>query len=153
MMGFTLSRRRALGGLLLASLCLNVLLGAFVATRWLEGLRAPLAAVSPPQLMEMLARRLPSADADILRRVFRQRQAEFAAGQADYQAALAATAQLVARPQLDADALRKAVREARDKRMKMGDLAVEVLLEALPQMSLEGRRGLLARLRPRDERL
>jgi uncharacterized membrane protein len=150
MMRFTLSRQRALGGLLLASLCLNVLLGAFIATRWLDGVRAPMLAASPPQLMEMLARRLPSADAQILRRAFRQRQAEFAAGQADYLRALGTTAELVARPQLDTDALRKAVSEARDKRMKVGDLAVEVLLEALPQMSLEGRRGLLARLRPRD---
>ncbi len=149
MMRFTLSRQRALGGLLLASLCLNVLLGAFVATRWLEGLRAPLVAASPPQLMELFARRLPAADAEILRHTFRQRQAEFAAGQADYQAALAATAQLVARPQLDAADLRKAVGEARDRRIKLGDLAIEVFLEALPQMSIEGRRGLLARLRPR----
>jgi uncharacterized membrane protein len=145
---FSISGSRTLKGLLLASLCLNVLLGAFIVTRWVEGVRNPMVAASPPQLIEIFARRLPRADADILRRVYRGKEQRFATGQADYQASLAAAALLVAQPQLDGAALRKAVGEARDKRISIGDLAIETLLEALPQMSIEGRRGLLARLRP-----
>ena len=46
-------------GLLLASLCLNVLLGAFMVTRWLEGMRLPYLMAGPPQLIERVARRRP----------------------------------------------------------------------------------------------
>ena len=146
---FSISWDRARGGLLLASLCLNVLLGAFIVTRWVEGVRNPMVTAAPQQLVELLARRLPRADADILRRVYRGKEQQFAAGQADYQTSLAAAGRLLSEPQLDKAALRSTMTEARDKRIRIGDLAIATFLEALPQMSVEGRRGLVASIRPR----
>jgi hypothetical protein len=49
----------------------------------------------------------------------------------------------------DTVALRSAVMDARDKRIRIGDLAIATFLEALPQMSAEGRRGLTAGIRAR----
>lgn len=135
-------------GLLLASLCLNVLLGAFIATRWVEG-RAPIFTAAPPQLVEIVARRLPAADAEIVRRIYRSKEAQFAAAQADYVRALRVAGRLMAESRIDAAAVRAAVIEARDSRIKVGDLAIDTFLEALPQVSVEGRRSLLARMRVR----
>lgn len=135
--------------LLLGSLCLNVLLGAFIATRWVEGMRAPVFTAAPPQLVELVARRLPAADAEILRRVYRSKDAQFSAGQAEYVKALLAAGRLLAEPQVNSAALRNAVMEARANRIRIGDLAIEAFLEAVPQMSAEGRRGLTAGIRVR----
>jgi uncharacterized membrane protein len=142
-------RGRLWGALLLASLCLNVLLGAFIATRWIELSRAPMITVAPAQLIELVARRLPSADAEVLRRVYRDKAAQFAAEQAEYRRALLAAARLLAEPQLDPAAVRAAVHEARNKRIRIGDLAIDTFLEALPRMSAEGRMGLTRNLRER----
>jgi uncharacterized membrane protein len=134
--------------LLLTSLCLNIVLVAFLATRWIEGRFNPLIA-GPPQLIDAVARRLPRADAEILRSVYRGKEAQFTAAQREYRQALAGAVQLLSQPQLDVAALRSAVMNARDKRLGVGDLAIETFLEALPQMSAEGRRGLTSRIRPR----
>jgi uncharacterized membrane protein len=136
-----------LRGLLLASLCLNVLLGAFMATRWVEGMRLPNLMAGPPQLIERVARRLPAADADILRRAFRSRERQLTDSQAEYERALVAAGRLLVQTPVDAGALRAAVAEARDKRIRIGDLAIDAFLEALPQMSPEGRRDLTRGIR------
>ena len=149
MMPFTLTRGRGFNILLLGSLCLNVLLGAFVATRWIEGARLPMVAMAPPQLIEIVARRLPSADAEVLQRVYRAREAQFSTSQREYWRALLAAGRLLSEPRLDSGALRAAVMEARNKRVRIGDLAIETFLEALPQMSVEGRRRLTASIRQR----
>ena len=136
-----------LRGLLLASLCLNVLLGAFMATRWVEGMRLPYLMAGPPQLIERVARRLPAADADILRRIFKARERQLNDSQADYERALVAAGRLLLQTPVDAGALRAAVAEARDKRIRIGDVAIDAFLEALPQMSPEGRRDLTRGIR------
>jgi uncharacterized membrane protein len=136
-----------LRGLLLASLCVNVLLAAFIATRWVEARQ--IIALGPPRLIEIVARRLPGADAEILRRVYRSKDAQFAAGQAEYERALRSAAGLLAAPTPDPAALRAAVMEARDRRVEIGNLAIDTFLEAVPQMSPEGRRALTAGVRGR----
>jgi uncharacterized membrane protein len=149
MMQLAISQSRVRNALLLGSLCLNVLLVTFIATRWLGAARLPVFATPPPQLMELVARRLPAADADILRRVYKSREAQFAAGQSEYAQLLLAAGKVLSEPQVDAAALRAAVTEARNKRVRIGDLAIETLLEAVPQMSVDGRRGLIAGIRAR----
>ena len=51
--------------------------------------------------------------------------------------------QLVAQPELDKDALRLAVKDARDKRLKIGDVVIETFVEMLEQISPKGRRQLV----------
>ena len=135
------------GTLLLASLCLNVLLVTYIGTQWYRTARQILATAAPPYLIEFLASRLPRADADILWRVYRSKEQALAAAQADYRQSLSTARQLLSQPELDAAAFRAAVQEARDKRVKVGDVAIETFLEAMPQMSAEGRRGLAGSIR------
>lgn len=137
-----------LGTAALLSVCLNLVLASYIATQWAERLRAPLAVAAPTRIMEMVSRRLPQADADILWRVYRNREEALSAAQADYRRALANAGGILVRPSLNGDALRAAVSDARNKRVAVGDLAIEVFIEALPQMSEQGRLGLLGALRP-----
>jgi uncharacterized membrane protein len=127
--------------LLLGSLCLNVLFGAFVATRMLHEAKSPDTALPPP-LIEFAAKHLPPSDAEILRRVYRVHEKEFSARQAEYVEALRASGRFIAEPGMEMNAVRKAVMEATHIRTEIGNLAVQTFLEALPQLSPEGRQAL-----------
>jgi hypothetical protein len=50
---------------------------------------------------------------------------------------------------MDIAALRRAVMEARDKRIKIGDVVIETFLDAVPDLSRSGRQDLVGRLRDR----
>jgi uncharacterized membrane protein len=134
---------------LLVSVCLNVLLVTYVGTQWLEQMRPPLATAAPNRLMDMITRRLPSGDAEIFWRVYHSKDKEIAAAQSDYKRALASAADLVAQSEIDWEAVRRAVDEARDRRVKVGNLTISIIMEALPQISAEGRLGLIKPLRRR----
>jgi|GEM_PF-1626287 len=139
---------RALRLLLLGSLCLNVLLGAFLLTRALEPLRPPMA-VPAARLVELAARRLPAADAETLRAAYRRKEAEIAASHGDYLSSLRAAGRLLAAPQVDVAALRETIMHAREKRIRSGDLAIDAFLEVAPQLSVDGRRRLVESIRAR----
>lgn len=145
-MAETITKGLGMRVLVLVSLCLNVAMGTFIATRWMEA--QPSEAVSgSPRLVERALQRLPKADADILRAVYRSKEAEFTASQRAYVLALVGAARVLAQRDLDTPALRTAIEDARNKRVKIGDLAIETFLDALPQMSLEGRRALISNMR------
>lgn len=133
--------------ILLASLCLNVLLVAYIGTQWFDRWRMPIIVAAPTRLMEAIARRLPSDDADVLWRVYRTREAEVTAAQSDYRAAMTAAGELLAAEPLNMDAVREAIVKARTERIELGDLSIAVVIEALPQISPEGRKKLVSRLR------
>jgi len=130
-------------GLLLASLCCNVVLVTYVSVQWLRPGWTPTAAGMPPRMIERVAERLPREDADILWRIYRSKEAELQPIQAEYTQALLRTMRLVAQPELDKDALRMAVKDARDKRLKIGDVMIETFVEALERISTKGRRQLV----------
>ncbi|MCD0423899.1 periplasmic heavy metal sensor [Rubrivivax sp. JA1024] len=128
--------------LLLGSLCLNVALGAYVGAQWLRPPWAPLHAGVPMRLIERVASRLPPADAEVLWRNFHAKEATLKPLQRDYVAALRATLNIAAQPELDKAALRAAVEATRDKRSKVGDAMIDTFVETLEQISPEGRRRL-----------
>jgi uncharacterized membrane protein len=130
-------------GLLLASLCCNVVLVTYVSVQWLRPGWTPTAAGMPPRMIERVAERLPREDADILWRIYRSKEAKLQPIQAEYTQALLRTMRLVAQPELDKDALRMAVKDARDKRLKIGDFMIETFVEALERISTKGRRQLV----------
>lgn len=132
--------------LLLASLCINVALGAYIGAQWLRPQWTPPHAGMPMRLIERVASRLPQADADILWRNFNAKQVTLQPLQRDYVAALRTTLNLAAQPELDKPALRAAVENARDKRSKVGDAMIDAFVETLEQISPEGRRQLAGRL-------
>jgi uncharacterized membrane protein len=129
--------------LLLASLCCNVVLATYVSVQWLQPGWTPAGAGVPLRMIERVAERLPKDDAEILWRIYRGREAEIAPMQADYTRALLKTMQLVAQPELDPAALRLAVKDARDKRLKIGDAVIGTFVEMLEQISPKGRRQLV----------
>lgn len=139
-------RNRVLAFLLLASLCLNALLAAYVGTQWLKSSRAALITAAPPRLMELVASRLSKSDADVLWKVFRTKEERFTAAQADYKKALHAAVNVLAEPTLDEEALRQRLTDARNKRMVVGDLVIETFSEAMPEISAEGRQSLVKKL-------
>lgn len=129
--------------LLLASLCCNVVLATYVSAQWLRPGWTPAGAGMPPRMIERVAERLPREDADILWRIYRGREAELQPIQAEYTQALLRTMRLVGQPELDKDTLRLAVKDARDKRLKIGDVVIETFVEMLEQISTKGRRQLV----------
>lgn len=137
------------GWLLLASLCVNVLLVAFVGTQWYKRATSSMLGVGPSRSIEHLARRLPEADREVLRRVSRGKEAALTTAQDEYVRSLRSAVQRLSEPNLDRDAWRAAVMDAREKRMRVGDVFLDIFVEAIPDMSSEGRAKLGKRLRLR----
>ncbi|HKA82088.1 MAG TPA: periplasmic heavy metal sensor [Xanthobacteraceae bacterium] len=134
---------------LLASLCLNVLMASYIAKQWFGPSPPALGAAAPPRVIRFVADRLPSADAATLWRVYGAKEQALRDTQADYERSLRRAGDLLAQPEVDAAALRGAVMEAREKRIKQGDIVIETFLEAFPQLSPQGRQDLIGRLRRR----
>ncbi len=129
--------------LLLASLCVNVALATYVSVQWFRSGWSPAAAAIPLRMMERVAARLPQDDADILWRVYHSKEPEILPLQMEYTRSLLNTMRLIEQPELDKDALRASVMEARDKRVKIGDAVIDTFLEMLEQISPKGRRQLV----------
>lgn len=142
------SARGRVGWLLLASLCLNVAFGTYVSVQWLRPDLPPVVgAALPMRIMERAAGRLPPEDADILWRVYRGKEPELLPLQADFLRALGRTMRVLGEQNLDQDAMRAAIKEARESRMKIGDIMIDVFVEALTQISAKGRRQLVGTFR------
>ena len=129
--------------LLLASLCINVVLATYVSVQWFQPAWSPGGAGMPLRMMERVAARLPKDDADILWRVYHSKEPEILPLQMEYTRLLIKTMRLTAQPELDKDALRAAVIEAREKRVKIGDVVIDTFLAMLEQISPKGRRQLV----------
>jgi len=134
--------------LLLVSLCLNALMAGYIAMQWF-GPRPLPAMATPPRLIQLVANRLPSADAETLWQVYRGKEHALRQAQADYELALRGAGRLLAQSDVDVPALRRAVMEARDRRIKIGDVVIETFLDAVPQLSQSGRQGLVGQMRNR----
>ncbi|MCA1364755.1 MULTISPECIES: periplasmic heavy metal sensor [unclassified Bradyrhizobium] len=129
--------------LMLLSLCVNVALFTYVSAQWLlPGGFRPGAAV-PLRMIERVAERLPAEDAEILWSIYRGKEAELAPLQAEYRLALMKAMKTAAQTNLDKAELEAAVKDARDKRVKIGDLVVSTFVEMLERISAKGRRQLV----------
>lgn len=127
---------------LLASLCLNVAFAGYLARPWLQPSWQP--GAMPGRMTERIAARLPKEDADILWQIYRAREPEIRALQADYMVALLKTMRVVGQTELDKPALRAAIDDARAKRIKIGETVTEVFTETLDRISAKGRRQLVS---------
>jgi uncharacterized membrane protein len=131
--------------LLVGSVCLNLALGGYIAVQVLRPEPRPIASFLMPQIIERIAGQLPPQDADILRQVFRGRQADVLAARVQLDKAIAQALVQLGRPELDLAQLRAAVDLARDKRNLQVNLLLEGFFEALERMSPEGRKALVTR--------
>jgi uncharacterized membrane protein len=87
--------------LLLGSVCLNLVLGGYIAVQLLTAERRPMAAMLTPRLLDRVASQLPPADADILRQVFRRKEVEIRAARTDLDKAIAEALAQLGQPELD----------------------------------------------------
>lgn len=142
--------RHATRWLLLVSLCVNVALATYVGVQWFQPAWTPAGAGMPLRMVERVASRLPADDADILWRIYRGKEPEIQLLQADYIRSLLATMRLAGQTELDRETLRAAVKESRDKRLKIGDAAIETFVTMLEQISPKGRRQLVGGFLERD---
>ena len=121
------------------SLAVNIFLLAYAGGQW-AGTRTPgIFRIDPQRPIERLAKRLPTADAALLREAFRTREAAFAAARKDYAEAVEQVLALMAQPQLDVPALRTAIAAARDHRQRMDGLLAGTVLAAIEKMPGETR--------------
>lgn len=129
--------------LMLLSLCVNVILFTYVSVQWLlPGGFRPGAGV-PIRMIERVAERLPAEDAEILWSIYRGKEAELLPLQSEYRLALIKAMKTAAQTNLDKAELEAAVKDARDKRVKIGDLVVATFVEMLERISPKGRRQLV----------
>ncbi|MBR0773946.1 periplasmic heavy metal sensor [Bradyrhizobium diazoefficiens] len=129
--------------LALLSLCLNVILLTYVSVQWLSpGALVPGAAM-PLRMIERVAARLPKDDAEILWNIYRGREGELLPLQTEYRRALMKAMQAAGQSNLDKGELEAAVKDARDKRIKMGDAVIATFIEMLERISPKGRRQLV----------
>ena len=63
--------------------------------------------------------------------------------QQEYTAALMKTLRITGQTELDKPALEAAIKDARDKRIKIGDAVIDTFAETLEQISAKGRRQLV----------
>ena len=142
-MNFRSLFRRGSRWLLLASLCANVALAAYVSAQWFRPGWTPAGAGMPLRMIERVAARLPNDDAEILWRIYRSKEPGIQPLQVEYTRSLLRTMRLAGQPELDKPALRAAVKESRDKRLAIGDAVIETFSEMLEQISPKGRRQLV----------
>jgi uncharacterized membrane protein len=129
--------------LVLASICLNVVLFTYIGVHWFASSGPGLGAAMPQRMIERVAERLPKEDADLLWGIYRSKEAELLPLQTEFRRALLNAMQLAAQTDLDKPALEAAIRDARDKRLKMGDVVVAMFTEMLERISPKGRRQLV----------
>ena len=137
--------RRSTRWLLLASLCVNVALATYVGVQWSRPGWTP--AAMPLRMIERVAARLPPEDAEILWRIYRSKESEMQPLQEDYVRSLLRTTRLAGQAELDKDALGAAVKDTREKRVKIGDAVIGLFVEMLEQISPKGRRQLVGGFR------
>jgi uncharacterized membrane protein len=133
---------RWLKGVLIASLCLNLLLAGAagaLAVRW---------RLHPEQEIYRLAlrqvtRQLDRDDARVVRHAFIARRMDSLAAYTEYRQSLKPVLAALQESPRDEDKLQAAIREARAKRTMVSDLTFDALLSGLETISPAGRDALL----------
>jgi uncharacterized membrane protein len=125
------------------SVVLNIfLVGFLLAQLWSSHAPPDSEALAPREVLRQLAERLPHADAEHLRRAFASRRTELAAARREARAASERVRADIGAVPFDSEKMRADLDAAHAARDKVRPLIEQALLEALPQMSEEGRRVL-----------
>ncbi|NKC32883.1 periplasmic heavy metal sensor [Falsiroseomonas selenitidurans] len=142
---------RMLRRLLLASLALNLFLGGFLLARTQHRPPTPAATLAWPDsetaamaALRRLAEVLPAQDAAVLREVALRRLPGFLAARTAFLERVATARAAMQQEPLDEARLAAALEAIGADRLPFAELARQVLLEAVPLLSPEGRRTLAA---------
>lgn len=143
-----------LRGILVVSIAVNLFLVALVgAQRWqaVQLRRMAMPAISalekqglrePETMLEQLGAGLSRDDAAILLGAARARLRALLSVKADFASAVERAREEIARDPVDPAGLRSAIAEARRQRQRFGPLLEDIVLDAVPRMTPEGRRVL-----------
>jgi hypothetical protein len=141
---------------LLCSISLNIGFASYLAIQALPALWQPRtysspdeATAVPDKMIASLATRLPGRDADILWDVYRTKKPQIQAMEAVAQGVRVRLFSVLAERDLDTGALRAVIKDAMDSRLRMGELQVETLVDALGRISPDGRQQLARQYRPK----
>lgn len=125
------------------SVALNIfLVGFLLAQLWTGHTQPAPEALAPREILRQLAEQLPAADVEHLRRAFSGRLPELVRARREVRAASERARADIAAVPFDAAKLRADLEATRAAREKLRPLIEQALLEALPQMSEEGRKTL-----------
>lgn len=130
--------------LLVASLALNVFLGVSLGTHFFRGPKAP---PRPDGMLQDMAEALPEADARILRQAIEAHKSAFSERN-DPKQHFDAMRQILQTEPFDPDAFARLSSEIRASHDRHSQAINDVLLEAVPKMSPEGRKALANRPPP-----
>ena len=135
------------------SVALNIFLTGFLlAQLWSSHARLAPETLAPREILRQLAEQLPAADTEHLRRAFASRLPELIRIRREVRAASERVRADIGAVPFDARMLQADLEATRAAREKLRPLIEQALLEALPQMSEQGRKTLsnsrLARRRP-----
>ena len=133
---------------LVASLALNGFLVAYITVSW-AGPRGPALHATPHSMLTELADRLPKADGAVLRTAIARHAGKLGESGGALQARRAEVARLLERPELDPEELKRLMEAARADRHETSEAMVEVLVEAMPQISHKTRVRIASLLKPR----
>jgi uncharacterized membrane protein len=123
------------------SVALNIfLVGFLLAQLWSHHAQPEPEAPAPREVLRQLAERLPRSDAEHLRRAFTSRRTELANARRDARAASERLRADIGAVPFDAERMSADFDASRAARDRLRPLIEQALLEALPQMSEEGRR-------------
>jgi uncharacterized membrane protein len=148
-MTFFKSGRRLGTAVLIASLALNAALGGYLAVHAWRRFEIAAANATPRGFLRFVRWRLPAPDRAVLDETVKKQEAEFASAQADFQKAMRAAVASLRRPDFNDAEFRAAVKEARDKRLRLADLGLDVFMDTVARISPEGRIALVPRRGPR----
>lgn len=125
--------------LLVASLALNVFLGVTLSTHFFRGPKGP--PPRPEQMILDMADSLPEPDARILRQSLESHRSELA-GEEDQPPKGDRIREVLSSDPFDLEAFRQVTSEFHASHERTGRVITEILAEALPRMSYEGRKHL-----------
>jgi uncharacterized membrane protein len=137
-----LRQRISLRTLALASLALNLFLGAMLVAT-IRNPPPPPYRPMPDRFVEHVAADLSNADAAVLRAAFEPLRPRYDALSQEYREAGQRVRALLQAEPVDFDSLRAATSAARAKRRQIGELTEETVLSILPDLSPAGRLGLV----------
>jgi len=145
-MTFSLAGGRRFGtAVLIASLALNAALGGYLGVNAWRRFQISKEIGTPPGFLRLVRWRLPAADKAILDAEVDKKGQEFAGAQFDAQRAMRVAIASLRRSDFNEADFRAAVKDARDKRLRVSDLSLEVFVDAMAKISPEGRTALVPR--------
>ncbi|MDR3440905.1 periplasmic heavy metal sensor [Telmatospirillum sp.] len=133
-------RQRTVGSIVLAlSVGLNLFFAGWGVMQYFDPPAFSKPGTAPEIVAETIARSLPSADGEILRRAFAEKREPLQAARQRYLSAVERLRNVISSDPLDPQALQEAMAALRSTRQAERDIFSGTMLDVIPRFSLHGR--------------